>query len=584
MTAILTRRPVPPEDRAGRVGRRSPRTLCFVVVIGVVAYLVLAPLVLMVISVVKPDTNLPTEPGAFTFDNIRAVYGDPATYQLLLNTAVFSVGALVIGLSISAVLAWLVECTNLPLKGLVYATILIPIALPGILEALAWILLLDPRIGLVNVLVRGAVGNHTGSGPFSAYTLYAMILVQSLRIVPPAFLMMAGTFRNMDASLEEASRASGRRPGATFRRITVPLMRPALIAALIYFLITCVESFEVPGVLGLSANVFVFSSRIYYASNPSEGLPEYGQASTLATLVILIAFVMLYLYHRVTRTARRFVTITGKGHRVRAVDLGRWRIPAVVGYLGYFVVTVLLPIFILVWASLQPFYAPPSWSALRKIGLSAYRAVFTQHDFVVALEHTVVLAVVTATAGVALACVVSWYSTRSRVRGRKVLDVLGFLPHAIPSLIIGYTVLFVYLSFPNPLYGSIWIIAVALVTKYLAFGSRAMNSAYLQIDRELEDAAAVSGRSPIATFRKVLLPLTAPVVLNTWLWMAMSASRELSAALVLGTPNNSVLATLVWQQYRNGDLAQASVIAIVLIVPTVIATLAARRFVVRFVG
>lgn len=581
MTATLTRRLTTPVDGAGRHGAR---TACFVVVLGCVGYLVLAPLVLMLVSVVRPDTNLPTEPGALTLRNLTAVYGDPATYQLLFNTAVFSVGALIIGLSISAGLAWLVECTNLPLKGLVYATILIPIALPGILEALAWILLLDPRIGLINVLFRGAVGSRSGSGPFSAYTLYAMILVQSLRIVPPAFLMMAGTFRNMDASLEEASRASGRGPGATFRRITVPLMRPALVAALIYFLITCVESFEVPGVLGLSANVFVFSSRIYYASNPASGLPEYGQASTLATLVVLIAFAMLYLYHRATRTARRYATISGKGHRVRAVDLGRWRVPALVGYLAYLVVTVLLPIFILVWASLQPFYAPPSVAALRHAGLGAYRAVFTQHDFVVALEHTVLLAVVTATVGVGLSCAVSWYSTRSRMRGRKALDVLGFLPHAIPSLIIGYTVLFVYLSFPNPLYGTVWIIAVALVTKYLAFGSRAMNSAYLQVDRELEEAAAVSGRSPLATFRKVLLPLTAPVVLNTWLWMAMSASRELSAALVLGTPNNSVLATLVWQQYRNGDLAQASVIAIVLIVPTVLATLVARRFIVRFVS
>lgn len=582
MTATLTRLPTPPSRPRGRVGRRGVRSLGFVVVLGVVAYLVLAPLVLMLISVVKPDTNLPTEPGALTLANIKAVYGDPATYHLLLNTLIFAVGSLIIGLAIAAGLAWLVECTNLPLKGVVYATILIPIALPGILEALAWILLLDPRIGLLNVLIRGAVGSHSGSGPFSAYTLYAMILVQSLRIVPPAFLMMAGTFRNMDASLEEASRASGRGPGATFRRITVPLMRPALVAALIYFLITCVESFEVPGVLGLSANVFVFSSRIYYASNPAEGLPEYGQASTLATLVVIIAFAMLYLYNRATRTARRYATITGKGHRVRAVDLGRWRVPAIVAYLVYLAITVLLPIFILVWASLQPFYAPPSLSALKHVGLAAYRAVFGEHDFIVALEHTALLAVLTATAGVVLSCAVSWYSTRSRVRGRKALDALGFLPHAIPSLIIGYTVLFVYLSFPNPLYGTIWIIGLALVTKYLAFGSRAMNAAYLQIDRELEEAAAVSGRSSFATFRKILLPLTAPVVLNTWLWMAMSASRELSAALVLGTPNNTVLATLVWQQYRNGDLAQASVIAIVLIVPTVAVTLLARRFVVRF--
>jgi iron(III) transport system permease protein len=579
MTTLAQR----PAGVALRRGRWSALTLVYLAVAGVVAYLVLAPLALLIVSALKPNEALPTEPGALSLDNVRAVYGDPATWRLLANTAVFAVGALLVGLTIAAVLAWLVECTNLPLKGFVYATILIPIALPGILEALAWILLLDPRIGLVNTILRGAFGSHAQTGPFSAYTLYAMVLVQGLRIVPPAFLMMAGTFRNMDASLEEASRASGRGAGATFRRVTVPLMRPALIAALIYFFITCIESFEVPGVLGLSAGVFVFSSRIYYASNPATGLPQYGTASTLAAFVLILAFVMLAAYQRATHKARRYATISGKGHRVRAVDLRRWRWPAFMGYLVYLCLAVVLPLFILVWASFQSFYAPPSIGALRHLSLSAYRAVFGQHDFTVAVVHTALLAVVTATATVALAGIVAWFATRSRQPGRRALDTLAFLPHSVPSLIVGYTVLFVYLAFPNPLYGTVWIIAVALATKYLAFGSRAMNAAYLQVDRELDEAAAVAGRSAIATFRRVLLPLVAPVVLNVWLWMAMSASRELSAALVLGTPNNAVLSTLVWQQYRNGDLAEASVVAIMLIIPTVLLTLLARRFVVRFV-
>lgn len=546
-------------------GRFNVRLLVGLAAGAVVAYLVLAPLALLVLASVKSEQDiLPFEDAPLTLHNYAQVYLDSSTYTLLLNTMLFTVGALVIGVGGAVLLSWIVERTNVPFKNVIYATILVPLAIPGMLDALAWVFLLDRNIGFINILIRGVTGS-AGPGPIDVYTLYGMILVQGLRMVPTAFLMISGAFRSMDPDLEDASRVFGRGVLATVSRVTVPLMRPAILAATIYFFVSSIEAFEIPGVLGLSAHVYVFSTRIYLASHPNPGLPDYGEASTLATLLLVVAGVLLWLYGRLTRRSNQFTTITGKGYRSGAVDIGRWRFAALGVYALYSLVAVVLPFLILLWASLHAFYSPPSVEGLETVNLSAYREVFADANFVEALKNTLMMAVVTATATMILVSVVSWVVVRGRGAGARLLDFLTFLPQAVPSLIIGLAVLFVYLSFENPVYGTVWIIALALITKYLAFGSRTMNSGLLQIHPELEEAAQISGSSWFMTYRRVLLPLLAPVFVNGWIWVAIHSMRELSAALMLATPNNQVLSTMVWNNYQNGNFAAAAVIGVLLI-------------------
>jgi iron(III) transport system permease protein len=548
---------------------------------GIVAYLVLAPLTLLVLASFKSKQDiLPFEGAPFTLSNYADVYLDPYTYELLANTLTFGVGALAIGIGGAVALSWIVERTNVPLKSLIYATVLIPLAVPGMLEALAWIFLLDSNIGLLNIIIRSITGIE-GSGPFNIYSLYGMILVQGIGMIPTAFLMISAAFRSMDPDLEEASRIFGRGILSTLARITVPLVRPAIFAATIYFFVSTIEAFEVPGVLGLTANVYVFSTRIYAAAHPNPGLPDYGTASTLSMLLLVLSAVLLWLYGRMTRRANKFATITGKGYRTANVDIGAWRFAALAGYLCYFILAVGLPFLILLWASLQVFYAPPSWSALSTVTLDNYREVLGDANFYSALTNTLLMSVVTATATMFLVSMVAWIIVRVQGRGGKILDFLVFLPQAVPGLIIGLSVLFLYLSFPNPLYGTIWVIAIALVTKYMAFGSRTMNAGLIQIHPELEEAAQICGSSWMMTYRRVLFPLLLPAFVNGWIWVATHSMRELSAALMLGTPTNQVLSTMVWKHYQNGNFANAAVIGVILIVSLAAFIVAGRWLVVR---
>lgn len=534
-----------------------------------VVYLVAAPVVLLVVASLKSQQDiLPTEGAPLSLANYAHLYLSSATYSLLGNTLIFAVGSLLIGLSIAIAFSWLVERTNMPLKRTVFVAIMVPLAIPGVLEALAWVLLLDPDVGLFNILLRHAFGLH-GPGPLNAYTLYSMVLVQSLRIVPTAMLMLSGSFRTMDPDLEDASRVCGKSVLGTLRRITLPIARPALLAAFIYFAVFTMESFEVPGILGMTGGIQVFATRIYTAAHPLQGLPDYGTASTLAFLLVVIAGVLIFMHGRLTRQAHRFATVSGKGYRSSAIDIGRWRYAGVGAVAIYFALAVLFPIFIIAWASLHQFYSPPSIAGLKSANLGAFRQILGDVAFRQAIVNTLIVAVATATVTMALVAVISWTVVRSRARGRSVLDFVVFLPQALPTLVIGLAILILYLSFPNKIYGTIWIIAIALTTKYIAFGSRTMNAGMIQVNNELEEASQVCGASWGRTYRRILLPLLLPVVMNGWIWVSIHSMRELSAPLMLGTPGNTVLSTVLWSDYTNGYLPGAAVTGLVLIAAVV---------------
>lgn len=558
--------------------RYSGRSIVFASTLLVVSYLVIVPLLMLLYASVRStEDKLPFETTATTLGNYLLVVNSPATVSILLNTIWFTLGSLTIGMPLAILFAWLLERTAVPARAWFSSLILMPMAIPSLLSAIAWIQLLDSRNGLVNVALRGMLASKGDTGPFDVYSLSGMCFVQGLRLVPSAYLMLAASFRAMDPSLEEQSAMSGRGITRTTLRVTLPIMRPALLAALIYFIIVVIESFDIPGLLGFTARVRVLSTAIYWATHSEVGLPDYGLASALGAIILAVALILMWIYHRLTAHQQRFATITGKGYRPRQIDLRAWKIPAFSFCALYVLVAVILPFLMLLWTSVQPFYSVPSLESLGRISFDGYRSIWRDASVVRALWNTTILACVTAVAALVLAILVSWFVVRGRRESGALAGYLGtvsFLPQGIPSIVIGLALIFVYIRFPVPIYGTLWIIAIAMTTRYLAFSSRATTSALIQIHGELEEASQMSGAPWLRTLRRITVPLLAPAMINIFLWVAVHAMQELSMALMLYNPDSVVLSTVIWSMWQNGKTADAAVLGVILSVLSALLLLA----------
>ena len=550
--------------------RLSVRSIAFGSTLAVISYLVLVPLVMLLYASIKStEDKLPFEATGVTLGNYITVFTNPATLPIFVNTLLFTAGSLAVGLPLAVLMAWLLERTAIPARRWIALLILVPMTTPSLLSAIAWIQLLDPRIGLINVALRSVFGWSGDSGPFDIYTLYGMCFVQGLRLVPSAFLMIAASFRSMDPSLEEQSAMAGRGVAQTTFRITLPIMRPALLAMFIYYVIVVIEAFDIPGLLGFTARIRVLSTAIYWATHSEVGLPDYGLASALGALVLGVALLLMWFYQHLTAHRERFTTITGKGYRPRQINLGAWTAPATALCLAYVALAVVLPFLMLVWTSLQPFYAVPSADSFARMSLDGYVKIWHESTVMRALWNTLVLALVTSAATILLALMVSWFVVR---RGRTAdglshyLATVSFLPQCVPSIVIGLAFIFVYVRFPLPLYGTLWIIALAMTTRYLAYSSRTMTSALMQVHGELEEASQMSRASWARTLRKITMPLLAPAIINVFFWVAVHAMQELSMALMLYNPETVVVSTMIWSMWQNGRTADAAALGVILIV------------------
>lgn len=559
---------------------RKPKLL-YIFTIATVIYLVTAPIGMLLLSTFKSTKgSLPFEATPFTLSNYIQIYSDPAYYILFLNTLFFAGGSLLIGIPLAFLFAWLVERTNIPYRNLIHTFMLLPMAIPGMLSAMGWVLLMSPTFGFFNIVIRDMF-NLSGEGPLNIYTISGMFFVEGLRIVPTSFLMISGFFRSMDPSLEDASSVSGKGMFATVRHITLPLLRPGLASTIIFFAILLIEAVEIPLVIGATAGVNVFSTEIYDATHPVSGLPDYGMASTLSMLVVAAAMLLIALYWKLTRRAEKFATVTGKGFRPRLIGLGRLKYPALLLILIYLAFSVVFPFFIILWGSFLPFYSPPSLKLIHSLTMENYRVIWDYPGVQKAFFNTGLLGTVTAAATMILASIVSWFTVRGNFWGKRLLDTLSFLPIALPSIVIGLGVMIVYLVIPIPIYGTLWIISIALVTRYIAFGARTMSAAELQIHKELEEASLVSGVSWLGTFRRIILPLLMPSFVNGCIWVFIHAFRELSIALMLFSNKSIVVSTLIYFTWDNGQMPQTCSLAVILMIILFGITFAGRIYVLK---
>jgi iron(III) transport system permease protein len=544
-------------------------------VLALTIYLVVIPLVFLLWTSFR--TGQIGMPAELTLSNYARAYANPATYELMRNTLVFAFGSAAIALFLGIIFAWLVERTNLPGKDLFYPLFLVPIAIPGVLFSVAWVLLLSPGAGVINLALKHAL--QLDHAPLDVYNLWGMIFLEGLHLTPITFLMMAGSFRRMDPALEEASDAVGAGSMTTLYRITLRVLRPSILGALIYVLISAMESFEIPGVIGMRAGIQVLAFKIYLAKQESP--PDYGMLSTLAILLLAISALLIISYSKCSRDAEKYATITGKAYRPKMIDLGPWRFFALGLVVTYFLVTIILPLLVLIWTSVLPVYQAPSWAALRRVSLENYHAVFQISKVGLALKNTLFLVLLAPTVTMLICSVLSWVIVKSRGRGRKVLDFLTFIPHAIPGIVTGVALMWVYIFLPLPIYGTIWILLIAYVTGRIAFGTRVMNAAMTQLHKELEEASYASGGSWFGTFRKITLPLLLPALVNGWIFSAIVVAKAMGSVIMLYSHDSIVLSVLVWELWSNGDVAATAALGVLLICGLMAATFAARKLAVQ---
>ena len=538
------------------------------VLLAILAILVGVPLVFLVLGSFS-TARMPSQfmLGTLTLKNHIEVWSDPGTWNVMGNTFQYVFGSMLTAVVIAAMLAWLVERTDMPGKIWVYAAVPMTLAMPGMLQAMAWVLLLSPKIGLFNKSLMQALGLE--HAPFDIYSIGGMIFVESFRLVPAGFLMLSPLLRNMDPSLEEAAAMSGASNVQTFWRITARLLAPALAAIAIYQGITALEVFEIPGILGMPSGVFVFSTKIYAVLHSSSFLPNYGQANALATFYIVIAIAATVAYGRVLARSERFSTVAGKAFRPRRRALGGWRWLAF-GLVGvYLLLALVLPALVLLFMSFMPYLQAPSLASLSRATLDNYRAILSMTSLTVVLWNTVTLAVVTSVATVAASLLIAMVVVRSRFWGRKLVDLLAFLPHSIPGIVTGLAMLWVFLALDQlgvSLFGGIWSVCIVFTIGFLAYGARAMSSSLVQIHTDIEEAALVSGAPAWQVMRRVLLPLLLPACLGLALWTILQSIRMASQPLILlEGAKNEVLAVTIWNLWGEGQAAQVGAIGVMMI-------------------
>jgi len=545
--------------------------------LALVAWLALVPLFFLLWqSLFSPQAA--ATPAVFTLENFRTAYGSIETLRLFANSMQFAAGAGLLALVVGTFFAWVNERTNTPCKALFYGMAIIPLVIPSILFTVSWILLASPKIGILNHLLQSWLGID---GPvFNVYSMAGMIWVDGLHYSPMAFLLMTAAFRAMDPALEESAMTSGASIVQTAVRVTLKLAWPAVLAALLILFVRAIESFEVPALLGLPAGIEVYTSAIYQAIHQYPS--RVGLASAYAVTLLLITSFGIYLQTRFASHVGRYATVTGKGFRPRVVDLGRWRHVTLGLFVVYFLVVVVLPFLVLLWSSLQRYYSAPSLAALHNLTFDSYRAVLAYPAFSTAVWNSIMLSLGSATVIMLTTSVISWIVVKTRLPGRWLIDNLASLPLVFPGLVLGLSVMICYLYVGPAIYGTIWIMLIAYVTRFLPYGMRYNTTSMLQVHKELEESAAVCGASWSMTFRRIILPLLKPGLIAGWIYVVIVSVRELSSSILLYSPGSEVVSIMIWELWQNGQYVELSALGVMLIVVlfcfVMLAQVAGRRF------
>jgi iron(III) transport system permease protein len=543
---------------------RNATQMMFLMTGVLLAYLVLPPFFFILHTSLVVDRGL--QSGSYTiqhFANIIESLSD--VRELLTNSMIFSIGSAGLALVYGTTLAWLAERSNAPFRTLAYVSAYISFAIPGIIKVVGWIMLLGPKAGILNTF---AMPLTDGQPLFNIFSMQGMILVESFLWIPIVFLLMSTPFRSMDPALEEAATTAGSTGWQVFRRVTFPLALPSVLAVLILTFIRSLEAFEIPALIGIPAGIEVLTTKIYLQIRGGL-LPKYGEASAYSTILIALVALGLIPYYRITSKTYKFTTISGKAYRPHRFDLGSWR------WLGGCLMLVLpllqvLPIAAITWSSLLPFAQAPSLKALAMVSLNNYRTAFADSSIVGSIFNSLTVSVTSASIAILITFIAAWLIVRASIKSRCILDQMAMLPLVFPGIVMGIAILKMYLMIPLPVYGTIWILVLAFIARYLPYGIRFSHSALLSLHKELEEGALASGANWFQMIRHVVVPLIMPALLAGWIYIFLITFRELSIALLLYSPGSQVVAVKIWELWDNGHVGELAAFSLVIAAGTVI--------------
>jgi len=500
----------------------------------------------------------PGAAGVFNLDGYRAIM---TTHNLvvLLNTIGISFAKTVPSLAVAIFLAWIIARTDTPYRAVLEVMITLPFFVPPILTAMAWGMLGNVQVGLINQTWKAITGSETS--PINVFSYGGVIWHMSQYTTTFLFLFLVDAFRAMDPALEEASRMCGASRWTTFRRITLFLLLPVLTSGVMLSFIRGIESFESPLFFGTPAGIKVISTEIY-DSISQRAVPNY-QSATALSFVIMGLMLLLVVWQWTVLRGRSFQTVTGKGFNPGVVKLGAWRWATFTFCLLFFFVTTVLPVGQLVAGSFFKFFGFYGWDNLT---LEHYRAVLGDSEFWRATKNTMGLGLVGATATMVLGSIVAYISVRTTWRGRRLIDAIAWLPWMMPGIVlaIGFLWGFAMLPAAIPIYGTVW----ALFFAYLALGTpvsvRVMSGAYAQLSYDLEECSRVHGANFWQTLTRILVALAWPAFAVGWVLTFFGIMRELSASIMLYTTGSEVLSVVLLKRWANGLAEEVSVIGLMM--------------------
>jgi iron(III) transport system permease protein len=501
----------------------------------------------------------------FSAENYLRVFADQQIWSLLNNSILYAAGSAALGTGIGAMLAWIVARTNTPGKRLVELMPLYPILMPPIMKNIAWILLLAPKSGILNNMIE----QLTGTNPlwFNAFSLAGMIWVFGLACVPLGYLFLLPVFLSFDPSLEESAYIAGSKPVHTMLHITFPLAVPAFLSAFVLNFLRGLRGFETPVLQGTPGGINVFVARVY----DSMALEfNTGLATSYSMVLVALSVITLMFYIRATRFSERYATITGKGYRVKVIDIGPWKYVTFLAVLFYFLVGIAIPFIVLIVVSMIPYF--DYWTFMQfpsNAVLTNYFTVMKHPSFVNGLYNSLTLSVTIAVITVLSGITMAFTIYRTRAHGTKIFEFIGTLPLAFPPLVLSVGLVIIFLG--TPLYNSLWALGLGLFVAYFPYAFRNASGAIVNIHKELDEAAWVHGARWRHVFFKITLPILKPSVGGALFYIFIESIRNVDVAILLTSPGKEYGPVTLFEYFRVGQWAEAAAGGVIYLIILIIA-------------
>lgn len=560
------------EEQRGLTVRFNGSLLFMSLLLGLVAFLVLTPLLFMILN--SFQVSQPGEPVVYGLQGWQEVVTSAGMLKPIYNTFSLAIIRQLIALVLGIFLAWLLARTDIPMRGGLEFMFWLSFFLPALPVTMGWILLLDPNYGLLNQWLLKLPFVH--EPPFNIYSFWGIIWAHlTATTLGIKVMLLTPAFRNMDAVMEESSRISGASALGTLVRIIAPVMTPAILVTTVLGIIRSLESFEIELLLGVPIGLHVYSTKIHelVITEP----PEFPPAMALGTAFLGILFLLVILQRRVVGR-KSYTTVTGRGFSYRPTPLGRWKYPAFALVLVLAIIITVVPITLLVMGTFMKlfgfFHIPDPWT------LDNWRQVLKDPVVFRSLWNTIFVGLGAGGIGILLYALIAYVIVKTRFAARGLLDLLSWLPWSIPGILLGIALLWTFLGTKVflPIYGTIYILIIAMVIKSMPFGTQLIKSVMLQLGSELEEASRITGASWFYTYRRILFPLLFPALLTVGLVVFISAARDIGTVVLLATGRTRTLSLLMLDFATEAEFERATVVAVIIVILVVVAAFIARTF------